>query len=91
MRPRNPMGHIVYSLCFLTDNVSSIRYIRTCMYVCTNVRMYMCTQVRRYVCISMSSTLRWHADSESSILLGTRRRDKVLIIVFHSNIFRVFV
>ena len=27
MRPRNPMGRIVHSLCFLTDIVSSIRYI----------------------------------------------------------------
>ena len=27
MRLRNPMGRMVHSLCFLTDNVSSIRYI----------------------------------------------------------------
>ena len=26
MRPRNPMGRIIHSLCFLTDKVSSIRY-----------------------------------------------------------------
>ena len=29
VRLRNPMGRIVHSLWFLTDNVSSIRYIRS--------------------------------------------------------------
>ena len=27
MRPRNPKGRIVHSFCYLTDKVSSVRYI----------------------------------------------------------------